>query len=53
MERDPRSMALLYKLKWPETDHAIYITMNNIVKDGKPPFEISSIQKTWSILPGP
>ena len=30
-----------YKLKWPETDHAIYITINDIIEDGrKRPFEI-------------
>ncbi len=41
MERDPALNGITYKLKWPETDHAIYITMNDIVKDGKRrPFEI-------------
>ena len=30
-----------YKLRWPESDHAIYITMNDIVLDGvRRPFEI-------------
>ena len=30
-----------YKLKWPESDHAIYITLNDIVQDGRRrPFEI-------------
>jgi ribonucleoside-diphosphate reductase alpha chain len=30
-----------YKLKWPESDHAIYITINDIVEDGRRrPFEI-------------
>ncbi len=30
-----------YKIKWPETDHAFYITINDIVKDGRRrPFEI-------------
>ena len=30
-----------YKLKWPETDHAIYITINDIVENGRRrPFEI-------------
>jgi ribonucleoside-diphosphate reductase alpha chain len=30
-----------YKLKWPETDHAIYITVNDIVEAGRRrPFEI-------------
>jgi ribonucleoside-diphosphate reductase alpha chain len=30
-----------YKLKWPESDHAIYITINDTVEDGtRRPFEI-------------
>jgi len=30
-----------YKLAWPESDHAIYITLNDIVQDGRRrPFEV-------------
>jgi ribonucleoside-diphosphate reductase alpha chain len=30
-----------YKLKWPDSDHAIYITINDILQDGRErPFEI-------------
>lgn len=30
-----------YKIKWPENDHAIYITLNDIMQDGRRrPFEI-------------
>ena len=30
-----------YKLKWPDSDHAIYITLNDIVQDGRRrPFEV-------------
>jgi ribonucleoside-diphosphate reductase alpha chain len=30
-----------YKVKWPESDHAIYITLNDIVQDGRRrPFEV-------------
>ena len=30
-----------YKLRWPESDHAIYITINDIIQDGRRrPFEI-------------
>ncbi len=30
-----------YKLRWPESDHAIYITLNDIVRDGRRrPFEV-------------
>ncbi|MEX0758774.1 MAG: adenosylcobalamin-dependent ribonucleoside-diphosphate reductase [Tistlia sp.] len=30
-----------YKLTWPESDHAIYITLNDIVQDGRRrPFEV-------------
>ncbi len=41
MEREASLGGFTYKLKWPESDHAIYITMNDIMKDGKRrPFEI-------------
>ena len=30
-----------YKLRWPESDHAIYITINDVVQDGRRrPFEV-------------
>ncbi len=30
-----------YKVKWPESDHALYITLNDIVQDGRRrPFEV-------------
>ena len=30
-----------YKVKWPESDHAMYITLNDIVQDGRRrPFEV-------------
>jgi ribonucleoside-diphosphate reductase alpha chain len=30
-----------YKLRWPESDHAIYITVNDIKRDGRRrPFEV-------------
>src|SRR5690606_13822482 len=30
-----------YKLKWPESEHAIYVTVNDIVQDGRRrPFEV-------------
>jgi ribonucleoside-diphosphate reductase alpha chain len=30
-----------YKLRWPESDHALYITINDIIQDGRRrPFEI-------------
>ncbi|MCP5365030.1 MAG: adenosylcobalamin-dependent ribonucleoside-diphosphate reductase [Hyphomicrobiales bacterium] len=30
-----------YKVKWPESDHAIYITLNDIIQDGRRrPFEV-------------
>jgi ribonucleoside-diphosphate reductase alpha chain len=45
-EQPPRSReevlgGFSYKLKWPESDHAIYITINDIVENGRRrPFEI-------------
>ncbi len=30
-----------YKLKWPDSDHAIYVTLNDIIQDGRRrPFEV-------------
>ncbi len=30
-----------YKIRWPESDHAIYITLNDVIRDGRRrPFEI-------------
>jgi len=30
-----------YKIRWPESDHAIYITLNDVIQDGRRrPFEI-------------
>jgi ribonucleoside-diphosphate reductase alpha chain len=41
LERDPVLTGATYKLKWPDSDHAIYVTINDIVQDGrKRPFEI-------------
>ncbi len=41
LERDPVLEGFTYKLKWPESDHAIYVTINDIVRDGRRcPFEI-------------
>lgn len=40
-EREEVLSGFSYKLKWPETDHAIYITINDIVENGRRrPFEI-------------
>jgi len=41
LERQNVLPGFTYKLKWPDTDHAIYITINDMVKDGRRrPFEI-------------
>ena len=41
LERDPVLEGYTYKLKWPESDHAIYVTINDIIRDGRRcPFEI-------------
>ena len=42
-----------YKVRWPESDHAIYITLNDIVQDGRRrPSRCSSTPRTWSTTPG-
>jgi ribonucleoside-diphosphate reductase alpha chain len=41
LERHAVLPGFTYKLKWPDSDHAIYITINDIVQDGRRrPFEI-------------
>jgi ribonucleoside-diphosphate reductase alpha chain len=41
LERHEVLPGFTYKLRWPESDHAIYITINDIVQDGRRrPFEI-------------
>ncbi len=34
LDRDPVLGGYTYKIKWPESDHAIYVTINDIVRDG-------------------
>ncbi|MEX0838162.1 MAG: adenosylcobalamin-dependent ribonucleoside-diphosphate reductase [Parvibaculum sp.] len=41
LEREAVLPGFTYKLQWPESDHAIYITINDILQDGRRrPFEI-------------
>ena len=41
LERDTSLAGFTYKLKWPDSDHAIYVTLNDIMQDGRRrPFEI-------------
>lgn len=41
LDREPVLSGFTYKLKWPESDHAIYVTINDIVREGRRrPFEI-------------
>jgi ribonucleoside-diphosphate reductase alpha chain len=41
LERQTVLPGFTYKLKWPDSDHAIYITINDILQDGRRrPFEI-------------
>lgn len=41
MDRAPVLSGFTYKLKWPASDHAIYVTINDIEHDGQSrPFEI-------------
>lgn len=40
-EREDVLPGMTYKLRWPETDHAIYITINDVMEDNtRRPFEI-------------
>ena len=41
LERPEALQGSTYKIRWPESEHAIYITINDIVRDGRrQPFEI-------------
>jgi ribonucleoside-diphosphate reductase alpha chain len=41
LQRDPVLSGSTYKLKWADSDHAIYVTINDIVQDKRRrPFEI-------------
>ena len=41
LERETSLPGFTYKLRWPESDHAIYVTLNDIIQDGRRrPFEI-------------
>jgi ribonucleoside-diphosphate reductase alpha chain len=41
LERDPVLGGYTYKLKWGDSDHAIYVTINDILQDGRRrPFEV-------------
>ncbi|WP_333794713.1 adenosylcobalamin-dependent ribonucleoside-diphosphate reductase [Hyphomicrobium sp.] len=41
LDRDPVLGGYTYKLKWPESDHALYVTINDIESNGRRrPFEI-------------
>jgi ribonucleoside-diphosphate reductase alpha chain len=41
LQRDAALEGLTYKIKWPASPHALYVTINDIVRDGRRrPFEI-------------
>jgi ribonucleoside-diphosphate reductase alpha chain len=41
LERDPALAGYTYKLRWPASDHAMYVTVNDIERDGRRrPFEV-------------
>ena len=41
LEREAALEGLTYKIKWPASPHALYVTINDIVRDGRRrPFEI-------------
>ena len=41
LDRPEELPGTTYKLRWPESDHAIYVTVNDIVRDGRRrPFEL-------------
>ncbi len=40
-KRPPKLGGATYKIKWPDSEHALYVTINDVYEDGAPrPFEI-------------
>ncbi len=53
LDRPEELPARTYKIKWPGSDHAIYITVNDVVQGGGAgPSRSSSTPRTWSTMPG-
>ena len=59
LEREGVLAGYTYKLRWPGTDHAMYITINDIERDGPPAAldaagrsRSSSTPRTSSTTPG-
>ena len=46
---------LSYKLKWPESDHAIYVTLNDVVREGPqtPLRNLHQLKEHGTTTPGP
>src|SRR4051812_49785764 len=41
MVRPEKMLGATYKLRWPESEHAMYVTVNDIEQDGvRRPFEV-------------
>ena len=41
LDRPDSLQGATYKVQWPESDHALYITINDVIKDGRRrPFEV-------------
>jgi ribonucleoside-diphosphate reductase alpha chain len=54
LDRETVLPGFTYKLKWGDSDHAIYITINDIIEDGAAArSRFSSTPRTWSTMPGP
>jgi len=54
LDRPDALMGRTYKIKWLDSDHAFYITINDIEKDGGGgPSRSSSIPRIWRPMPGP
>ena len=58
LERPEVLLGSTYKIKTPLSEHAIYVTINDIVlnsgteQEQRRPFECSSIRRTWRTFSG-
>ncbi len=50
LERDPVLPGFTYKIKWPESDHAIYVTINDIETGGPPGSGVPARRRPFEIF---
>ena len=54
MVRPDKVLGATYKLRWPDSEHAMYMTINDIEQDGRAAAvrDLRQLARTWSTTPG-